>query len=193
MDPLNLPFLAVTPSPAGSSRGSGRPTRAGWASCWAERTLWLSRLGVDSTYASIWPAYALIGLGYGLLVPAVSSAAMGAVPAANSGVGAGVLNTPGRSARRSGSRSSARSGMRRRRRRGATTGRLPPRRGEAAALGQQVAGAEADVVGRALGSEALRPAHEAFATGLQTGLAVAGIAMLLAAPIAFLGLRGRRA
>ena len=69
----------------------------------------------------------------------------------------------------------------------------PAVRGEAAALGQQVAGADADVVGRVLGSEALRPAHEAFATGLQTGLAVAGIAMLLAAPIAFLGLRGRGA
>ena len=92
--PLNLPFLAVTPvagrivARLGPANTSALGVLLGGAG-----TLWLSRLGVDSTYASIWPAYALIGLGYGLLVPAVSSAAMGAVPAANSGVGAGVLNT----------------------------------------------------------------------------------------------------
>ena len=54
----------------------------------------LSRLfDGSSSYGAVWPCYLFIGLGYGMLVPAVSSAAMLAVPGDHSGVGSGVLNS----------------------------------------------------------------------------------------------------
>ena len=185
--PLNLPFLAVTPFAGrivarfGSANVSGLGTLLG-----AVAVLWLAGLEAGSSYAAAWPAYVLIGLGYGLLVPAVSSAAMGAVPAAQSGVGAGVLNTARQVGAAVGLAVLGSIGH------AAATEAWSERltalpagvRAEAATLGQQVAGAEGRTVGRALGPEATQPAFDAFAAGLQAGLVVAGVAMLLAVPLA---------
>ncbi len=90
---MNLPFLAI-------SIFAGRLTRMiGTATCWIG--VLLGGLGildfafVDAS-SSFWqavPGYLLIGFGYGMAVPTLSAAAMQAVPAERSGVGAGVLNT----------------------------------------------------------------------------------------------------
>ena len=50
-------------------------------------------LGVDSSFALSIPAYLLVGLGYGLCVPALSTVAMGAIEVEHAGVASGVLNT----------------------------------------------------------------------------------------------------
>ena len=143
--PLNLPFLAVTPF-AGRivhALGSARTAGSGVLLV-ALGTATLAALSVDAAYAQAVVGYVLVGFGFGLVVPSVSSAAMSAVPPAHTGVGSGVLNA----ARQLG----AALGL-------AVLGSIghatataawndhvaalaPALRGEAAALGQQVAGAE---------------------------------------------------
>jgi MFS family permease len=197
--PLNAPFLAVTPF-AGrivARFGSARTSGFGVALA-AVGTLGLATIGVDSSYWRASACYVLLGLGYGLLVPAVSSAAMGAVPSAHSGVGSGILNASRQVGAAVGLAALGSISV-------AAVSRawddrvaaLPADvRREAEALVQRVAGAEDEAVGRALGQQAVEPAREAFLSGLHAGLWVAGVAMLAAAALAFVGLRtpvaGRR-
>jgi MFS transporter, DHA2 family, methylenomycin A resistance protein len=190
--PLNLPFLAVSPFAGRIGRrfGAARVSVAGILIA-ALGVLALATLDVDSAYLRACPGYVLIGLGYGLLVPAVSSAAMGAVPPERAGTGSGILNAT--------------------RQVGAALGlaalgsisvaavsrtwddRIPELpadvRTEAGSLLQRVAGGEGAAVGRALGPEATAPALDAFMSGLHAALWVAGATMLVAAVLAFLGLR----
>jgi MFS transporter, DHA2 family, methylenomycin A resistance protein len=193
--PLNLPFLAVTPfagrivSRLGGARTSGFGILAG-----AAGTLGLATIDVDSPYGAACICYVLIGLGYGLLVPAVSSAAMGAVPPEQSGAGSGILNASrqvgaavGLAALGSISVAAVSSAWSER------VAALPAGlRPEAGSLVQRVAGAEGRDVGRVLGPQATEPALEAYMSGLHAGLWVAGAAMLGAAALAFAGLQTRR-
>ena len=66
-------------------------------------------------------------------------------------------------------------------------------RAKAAALVQQVAGGDGQAVGAALGPEAIAPAFDAFVSGVSSALTVAGVALVVAAIIAFIGLRSPRA
>jgi MFS transporter, DHA2 family, methylenomycin A resistance protein len=90
--PMNLPFLVVTPfagrivARLGAARMSAGGMLIGGAG-----TCMLAVIEVDTPYPWICAALVLIGFGYGLMVPAVSSAAMGAVPIAHAGVGSGML------------------------------------------------------------------------------------------------------
>jgi DHA2 family methylenomycin A resistance protein-like MFS transporter len=192
--PLNLPFLAVTPFAGrivgrfGSAHTSGFGVLVA-----AVGTLGLATLGVDSSYWAACACYVLLGLGYGLLVPAVSSAAMGAVPREQAGTGSGILNASrqlgaavGLAAL--GSISVAAVSNTWDERVAAMPADLRP---EAETLVQRVAGAEGEAVGRALGAQAAEPAFDAFMSGLHAGLWVAGAAMLVAAALAFAGLRPR--
>jgi MFS transporter, DHA2 family, methylenomycin A resistance protein len=189
--PLNAPFLAVTPFAGriGARFGAGKASGTGVALA-AVGTAGLATLDVDSSY---WPAcacFVLLGLGYGLLVPAVSSAAMGAVPQAHAGVGSGILNASrqigaavGLAALGSISVAAVSRTW------DAHVAELPAGlRPEADALVQRVAGGEGAAVGRALGQPA-EPALAAFMSGLHAGLWVAGAAMAAAAVLAFAGLR----
>ena len=190
--PLNLPFLAVTPF-AGrivARFGSARVSGAG-VLCAAAGTLGLATLDVGTAYGVACACYVLIGLGYGLLVPAVSSAAMGAVPPAHAGVGSGVLNASRQVGAALGLAALGSVSV-------AAAGRawdervaaLPAAaRAEAEALTQRVAGAEGRAVGRALGPETTAPALDAFMSGLHAGMWLAGAALLAAAVLAFAGLR----
>ena len=190
--PLNAPFLAVTPFAGrivarfGSARTSGFGVLVA-----AVGTLGLAQIGIDSPYALACACYVLLGLGYGLLVPAVSAAAMGAVPSAHAGVGSGILNASrqvgaavGLAAL--GSISVAAVSRAWDRRVAAFPADVRP---QAEALVQRVAGGEGREVGRALGAQTTEPALEAFMPGLHAGLWVAGTAMLAAAALAFFGLR----
>ena len=190
--PLNAPFLAVTPF-AGRivARFGSRDTSAFGVLVAGLGTLGLATLGLDSSYGIAAACYVLLGLGYGLLVPAISSAAMGAVPPAHSGIGSGILNASrqvgaavGLAAL--GSISVAAVSRTWDERVAAMPADL---RAEAGRLVQRVAGAEDGEVARALGRQAVEPAREAFMSGLHAGLWVAGAAMLAAAVLAWAGLR----
>lgn len=53
----------------------------------------LSRLGVDSGYGAIWPAFALLGVGVGLVLTASSDAIVGNAPVDDAGVAGGLQST----------------------------------------------------------------------------------------------------
>jgi EmrB/QacA subfamily drug resistance transporter len=193
--PLNVLFLAVAPF-AGrivTRFGMAWTTGAGFTIA-AAGAIGLGRLEVGSSYAEVWPWYLLSGLGYGMLVPAVSSAAMSAVPSDHSGVGSGILN----SSRQVGAAvglailgslsvaAASRAWT-------AGLGGLPDAaRAQAVAIVQQVAGGEAHAVATVLGPTALVPALEAFVAGYRVALAISGILLLVGALIAFAGLRAPR-
>ena len=88
--PLNAPFLAVSPFAGALRRRFGPPAISGVGGLLAAAgILGLGTLDVSSSYTAAWPCYVLVGLGFGLLVPAVSAAAMTFVQGDRSGTGAG--------------------------------------------------------------------------------------------------------
>jgi predicted MFS family arabinose efflux permease len=68
-----------------------------------------SRITIDSTYADLLPLFSLMGLGIGLTMSPMSTAAMNAVQEAKSGVASGILSMTRMGAARSASRPLARS------------------------------------------------------------------------------------
>jgi MFS family permease len=132
-------------------------------------TATLAALSVDAAYAQAVVGYVLVGFGFGLVVPAVSSAAMSAVPPAHTGVGSGVLNAS--------------------RQLGAALGLAVLGSISVAAVTRSWTGPDA-VVQRVAGGElGGAAAHDAFMAGLHAGLWTAAAATLAVAAVAFLGLR----
>jgi MFS family permease len=172
--PLNLPFLAVTPFAGRISRALG----PAWMSSLGVGTAAvgvavLAALGTGAAYGQAVVGYVLLGIGYGLLVPAVSSAAMGAIPRAHSGVGSGVLNTS--------------------RQLGAAVGLAVLGSISVAAVSRSW-GQPEDLVQRVAGAEVPGArAHDAFLAGLHAGLWTAVAALVAAAVVAVVGLRVRTA
>jgi DHA2 family methylenomycin A resistance protein-like MFS transporter len=192
--PLNLFFLAVSPLAGRIVRRLGMAWTVGGGFALAGvATIGLGRLDVTSSYAAAWPWYLLNGLGYGLLVPAVSSAGMGAIPPERSGVGSGILNSSrqigaavGLAVLGSISVATASASWR------AALGALPDRaQGATPHMIQQVAGAEAQAVAAVLGPAVLVPALDAFVAGYRLALTVAGVLLLAGAVIGFTFLRKR--
>jgi MFS transporter, DHA2 family, methylenomycin A resistance protein len=190
--PLNVPFLAVAPFAGRIVKRTGAvlPVAAGLV-LGSVSTFGLALLDAGSSYSAAWPCYLLSGLGYGLLVPAISAAAMAAVPADRSGVGSGILN----SARQVGAAvglavlgsiavvTASRAWH-------ASIGSLDAvERAKAAALVQQVAGGEVRIVSAALGQQAAESALASFLSGYRAAMLVASGLLLVAAVIAVAGLR----
>jgi EmrB/QacA subfamily drug resistance transporter len=189
--PLNLPFLVVSLNAGrlGATFGPRLITTVGLLLA-AAGMIGLAQLGVASSYQLAWPSYVLNGLGYGLLSPAVSSAAMGDVPRASAGVGSGVLNSARQVGVSVGLAVIGSLGV------AATTraweralDALPAAvQEEAASLVQRVAGGEGHAVATALGAEALAPAFAAFLAGYRVALWAAGVVLAAAAVVAFAGM-----
>jgi len=53
---------------------------------------WLTTVDVQTTYASIWPSFILMGFGMALVMSPMSTAAMNAVAEAKAGVASGILS-----------------------------------------------------------------------------------------------------
>jgi MFS transporter, DHA2 family, methylenomycin A resistance protein len=192
--PLNLFFLVVSPLAGRIVRRIGTAWTVGGGFALAGvATIGLGRLDAGSSYAAAWPWYLLNGLGYGLLMPAVSSAGMAIIPTDHSGVGSGILNSSrqigaaiGLAVLGSISVATVSGAWH------ASLGALPEAtRAHAPALVQQVAGAEAQAVAAVLGPAAMAPALDAFIAGYRLSLTVAGTLLLVAAVIAFAALGSR--
>jgi MFS transporter, DHA2 family, methylenomycin A resistance protein len=189
--PLNAPFLAVSVNAGrlGARFGARAVVTAG-ALLAATGMLGLASLHVESPYAAVWPCYVLIGLGYGLLVPAVASAAMADVPPVSAGVGSGFLN----SARQVGSSvglavlgSLGISAVARSWREALVA--LPVEMQQrAASLTQLVAGGQGQAVAAAVGRQAEPLAFAAFMDGYRAALCGAGLSLVAATLIASVGL-----
>jgi DHA2 family methylenomycin A resistance protein-like MFS transporter len=191
---LNVLFLIASMNVGRLAPRFGGRRLIGWGCLFGATGMFLlTPLGRDTPF---WPAgvgYTILGLGYGLAVPLVSSEAMGDVPAALAGTGSGILN----SARQIGASvglavlGSIGVGLAGH----AWTNRIPrlPRavQVEATTLRPSVAGAQATVVASRLGPEATAPAVDSFLVGYHAAMLSGGVALVLAAGFAFVGLRPR--
>jgi DHA2 family methylenomycin A resistance protein-like MFS transporter len=72
--------------------GSRAPMTGGLALI-AVGTLLLVRIGVHTGYGLVWPAFLIIGVGYGMTSTPMAAAVLGAVPAARAGMASSTNNT----------------------------------------------------------------------------------------------------
>jgi len=140
-----------------------------------------------------WPAacYIVVGVGFGLMVPAGSSAAMAEVPPGSSGIGSALFNScrqigtaMGLAILGSVAASVILAEWHRR------AGSFPPaERQPASQLTADVAGGQAHLVAASAGQDLLDPAIASFLSGFEIALLLAGV-ILAAAGVA--GIRGLR-
>ncbi|HXP99110.1 MAG TPA: MFS transporter [Solirubrobacteraceae bacterium] len=69
------------------------PPMAGGLALIALGTLLLLRLGVHSGYDEVWPAFLIIGIGYGITSTPMAAAVLGAVPPDRAGMASSTVNT----------------------------------------------------------------------------------------------------
>lgn len=189
---MNSPFLAASMSVGRlAARYDGR--RLIGIGCFAATAgmVMLALLQRDSGFWLTATGYVLVGLGFGLAIPLVSSQVMGDVPRSFAGTGSGILN----SARQIGASvglavmgavgvSVARHAW------GTTVATLPPSvQADAKGLAQQVAGAQTSEVLARLGPAAQGAATDAFLSGYHWAIATGAVALAIAGTTALVGLR----
>ena len=153
--------------------------------------LGMSQLTTATPFA--WPAacYIVVGVGFGLMVPAGSSAAMAEVPDGSSGIASALFNScrqigtaMGLAILGSIAASTIVAGWHQR------AGSLPPaERQPASQFGADVAGGQVHVVAASVGQDALSPAVASFLQGFELALLLAGLILAVAGAVGFLGLR----
>lgn len=151
----------------------------------------LSRLTVTTPFLYAAVGYALLGLGFGMMTPAVANAAMSQAPEGISGIASGILNAARQVGTSVGLAVLGTIEV------GAAVNRwahhvssLPPSQQAAGrGLEQAVAGGQVSQVGHQLGPVALGPASGAFLHGYALAMGVAATGLLVAAGIALVTLR----
>jgi MFS transporter, DHA2 family, methylenomycin A resistance protein len=157
----------------------------------AAGVLGMSQLKTTTAFA--WPAacYILVGVGFGLMVPAVSAAAMAQVPVGSSGIGSGLFNA----CRQIGTAIGL-----------AILGSIgsaviladwhrnvrylpPAERRRAAPVGAEVAGGRVHVAAALVGGNTLDRAVASFLAGFEVALLVAGAILVVSGALGLLGLR----
>jgi len=184
---MNTPFLIA-------SMLAGR--LAGWigtATCWLGvllgglGVLALAFLTPGAGVLAASPGYVLIGAGYGMAVPTISSVAVSALPLEHSGLACGVLNSARQVGTAVGLAALGSIGLAVTRSSWAGRSAQLPTSAQAGAPGivQDVSGGQGSVVAQELGPAAQPLADSAFVDGLQAVLLTGGGLMLVAAAIAF--------
>ena len=160
----------------------------------AAGVLGMSQLRQATPFA--WPAacYVLVGVGFALMVPAGSSAAMAEVPAGSSGIGSGLFNACRQIGTATGLAILGSIGA------GVTLASWHRQAGAFPAAGQQraarvgteVAGGQVHAAAAYVGGQAHDPAVTSFLHGFESALLVAGAVLAAAGISGFLGLRHLR-
>ena len=153
--------------------------------------LGMSQLKTTTPFS--WPAacYVVVGVGFGLMVPAGSSAAMAEVPPGSSGIGSALFNScrqigtaMGLAILGSVAASVILAEWHRR------AGSLPPAGRQAASrLAADVAGGQAHLVAASAGQDLLDPAIASFLSGFEAALLLAGVILASAGVVGIRGLR----
>jgi EmrB/QacA subfamily drug resistance transporter len=153
----------------------------------------LAQIQVTTSYSAIWPFQVLLGLGMGLVMPAVAAAGMAAVDPEQSGIASGVINA---SRQVGGALGIAVLGSI-----AATLTRtdwqqqlsqLPPAtHAKAAHLTALVVGGQGKLIATAAGRPAELAALAAFVDGTRGALLTSSALTLIASAVAFAGLRRR--
>jgi EmrB/QacA subfamily drug resistance transporter len=191
---LNTPFLAASMNAGRLAARYARGTLIGVGCLLAAAGMLL--LAVLQGDTGFWVAaigYALVGFGYGVAVPLVSSVAMSGIPAPLAGTGSGILNSARQIGASVGLAVIGAIGV------GLAThawnnkvSTLPITiQAQARTLDQQVAGAETRQVTAQLGQAAYEPAKDAFLTGYHAAMIATSVALMAAGATSFAGLRAR--
>ncbi len=157
----------------------------------AAGTLGMSQLKQATPFA--WPAacYVLVGVGFALMVPAGSSAAMAEVPAGSSGIGSGLFNACRQIGTATGLAILGSIGagvtLASWNHRASTFPAAGQRR--AAQVGTEVAGGQVHAAAAYVGGHAYDPAVASFLHGFEFTLLVAGAVLAAAGIAGYLGLR----
>jgi MFS transporter, DHA2 family, methylenomycin A resistance protein len=187
-----LPYFAVAQLGKWVGRWLPVASAVGWG-CFiaAAGVLGMSRLTTATPFA--WPAacYVLVGVGFALMVPAGSSAAMAEVPEGSSGIGSGLFNASRQIGTAMGLAILGSIGasviLADWHRQSAS---FPPgQRQSAAQAGADVAGGQVHAVAVSVGRFALDPAAASFHRGFELALLLAGAILAAAGILGFLGLR----
>jgi MFS transporter, DHA2 family, methylenomycin A resistance protein len=92
--PLCGAFAATGPLIGRNIHRTGHwPPMVGGLALIALGALLLSRLGVHSGYEAVWPAFLIIGIGYGITSTPMAAAVLGAVPPDRAGMASSTMNT----------------------------------------------------------------------------------------------------
>jgi len=187
-----IPYFAV----AQLSRWIGRRVPVASAVGWgclvaAVGMVGMSQLKTATPFA--WPAvcYILVGVGFALMVPAGSAAAMAEVPAGSSGIGSGLFNACRQVGTATGLAILGAIG---------TTTTLAHWHGQAASfhsaekvraarVGADVAGGQVHAAAAYVNGGALDPAVASFLQGFELALVLAGVIIAIGGVVGFRGLR----
>ncbi|HEU4907863.1 MAG TPA: MFS transporter [Propionibacteriaceae bacterium] len=188
---MNTPFL-VTSTLAGKLSGW-----IGTATCWLGvllggfGVLALAFLTPGAGLLAASPGYVLIGAGYGMAVPTISSVAVSALPVEHSGLASGVLNSARQVGTAIGLAALGSVGLAVTRSSWAAQSAQLPTSAQAGApdIVQDVSGGQGSVVAQQLGAAAKPLVDSAFVDGLHVALLIGGGLMLVAAAFAFTVLR----
>jgi EmrB/QacA subfamily drug resistance transporter len=174
----------------------GKRLAVAWAvgsGCFIAAAGMLGMSQLDTTTPFAWPAacYIVVGVGFGLMVPAGSSAAMAEVPDGSSGIASALFNScrqigtaMGLAILGSIAAGAILADWHQR------AGSLPPAgRQLASQFGPEVAGGQVHVVAASVGEGALDPAIASFLRGFEVALLLAGVILAAAGVAGFRGLR----
>jgi hypothetical protein len=136
-------------------------------------------------------SYVLVGVGFGLMVPAGSAAAMAEVPPDSSGVGSGLFNACRQIGTAMGLAilGSIATSIIVADWRGQVRSFAPAERLHAGGLSADVAGGQIKAVTTALGQHAHSPAVASYLHGFEAALIAASVILIGAGALGFLGLR----
>jgi len=188
---MNTPFLIA------STLAGRLAVWIGTATCWLGvllgglGVLALSFLTPGAGLLAASPGYVLIGAGYGMAVPTISSAAVSALPLEHSGLASGVLNSARQVGAAVGLAVLGSVGLAVTRNSWAALSAQLPTAAQAGApdVVQDVSGGQGSVVAQQLGPAAKPLVDSAFVDGLHVALLIGGGLMLVAAAFAFMTLR----
>lgn len=190
-----LPYFAVAQLSSRVARRLPVAAAVGWGCVIAAAgMLGMSQMTRATPFA--WPAacYVLVGIGFALMVPAGSAAAMAQVPAGSSGIGSGLFNACRQLGTSTGLAILGSIGV------SVTlaswhsqaTSFSPAGQQRAAATGLEVAVGQVHAAAAYIGGQVLQPAVWSFLQGFEVALVLAGSILVIAAVVGFRGLRHLR-
>ncbi|HYK69879.1 MAG TPA: MFS transporter [Streptosporangiaceae bacterium] len=190
-----IPYFAVAQRRHQLARWLPEAAAIGWGCLIAAAgALGMSQLTTTTTFALPAVSYVLVGVGFGLMVPAGSTAAMAEVPPDSSGIGSGLFNSSRQIGTAMGlailgsiATSIIVADWRRQ-----VGSFAPAQRLDAGGLSAEVAGGQIKAVTAALGQHAHSPAIASYLRGFEVALIAASVILTGAAALGFLGLRRLR-
>src|SRR5215469_8349927 len=191
-----IPYFAVARCAESVARRVAAASAVGWGCLIAAAgVIGMSQQQTSTPFAWAAAWYILVGVGFGLMVPAGSSAAMAGVPSGSSGIGSGLFNACRQIGTAVGLAILGSIGA------GVTLASWHHQAGafpaagqrRAAQVGTEVAGGQVHAAAAHVGDYAHGPAVASFLQGFEFALLVAGAVLAAAGIVGFLGLRHLRA